>query len=223
MRSSRKRKKDRSRRANWRILSCSRTISSRSRRRRSGTSRWKRRFWAGSWCMEDWSNSPGQNRPSVAASRAAAGFRVQRLHGADEGAHEFSVHLRRDRIRVNSLGGKNVARILGAVDAGRLDFDLLEAGRGQLVAILDIFESAGHAANPEENVFADFGRDFAAGYDVRYGKTAAGLQHAKRLAQNLVFVSGKIDHAVGNDDVNRVVGKRNALDFASQEFHVGEA
>lgn len=37
--------------------------------------------------------------------------------GADEGAHEFAVHLRRDGIGIDAGGGEEFTRVRGAIDA----------------------------------------------------------------------------------------------------------
>ena len=51
---------------------------------------------------------------------------------------------------------RHVARILGSIDARGLDVDLLEAGGRKLASILNLFERAGHAADPKQNALADF-------------------------------------------------------------------
>jgi hypothetical protein len=48
-------------------------------------------------------------------------------------------------------------------------------------------------------------------------KPAAGLEHAKRLAEHASLVAGEIDHAVRDDDVHRRVRQRDVLDLALQE------
>ena len=55
------------------------------------------------------------------------------------------------------------------------------------------------------------------------GEAAAGPQHAEGLAQDAVLVGGEIDDAVGDDDVDGVVGQRNVLDLALEELDVGGA
>ena len=62
--------------------------------------------------------------------------------------------------------------------------------------------------------------NFSANHDIGNGKTAAGLQHAKRLAQDAVLVGGEVDDAVGDDDVDGVVRKRDILDLAFEELDV---
>ena len=48
-------------------------------------------------------------------------------------------------------------------------------------------------------------------------ESSARLQHAERLTQNAIFVCGEIDHAVRDDDIDRVVGQTDVFDFALQE------
>src|SRR5271166_3320381 len=72
-------------------------------------------------------------RASVAARRTTASLLcVGWFHGAEEGAEKLSVNLRRDRVDVDSLPGEKFPRVLGAIDAGGFDFNLLDAGRGRL-------------------------------------------------------------------------------------------
>ena len=52
---------------------------------------------------------------------------------------------------------------------------------------------------------------------------AAGLQHAERLAQHAVFVARKIDDAIGDDHVDRIVGQRDVFDFAFEKLDVFDA
>ena len=78
---------------------------------------------------------------------SAAGFRLW-FHGADEGAHEFSIDLRGDRVHVDALAGEKFARVFDAIDARGLDVDGLEASRCELRAVIVFFERAGDAADP---------------------------------------------------------------------------
>ena len=64
---------------------------------------------------------------------------------------------------------------------------------------------------------------FAADDHVGDGETAARLQDAERFAQHPVLVGGEIDHAVGNDDVDRVVGQGNVFDLALEKLDVLDA
>ena len=54
-------------------------------------------------------------------------------------------------------------------------------------------------------------------------KRPPGSQHAEGFAQHAVLVGGEIDDAVGDDDVDGVVGQRDVLDFALQELDVVDA
>jgi hypothetical protein len=72
----------------------------------------------------------GCNSASTAAGWAAAGPR-RRFHRADEGAHELSVHIGGNGVHVDALCREEIAGFLDAIDTGRLDIDLLEAGRAK--------------------------------------------------------------------------------------------
>ena len=72
-------------------------------------------------------------------------------------------------------------------------------------------------------LFRISGSDFAAHDDIRNGEAAAGLQHAKCFAKDAILVGGKIDDAIRDDDIDRIVGKRNVLDLAVQKLDVFDA
>ena len=63
----------------------------------------------------------------------------------------------------------------------------------------------------------------AAHDNVGDGEAAARLEHAKRLAQDAVLVGREIDDAVGDDDVDRVVGQGNVFDLAFEKLDVFDA
>src|SRR5678816_4902721 len=128
-----------------------------------------------------------------------------RFNGADECAHELAVHLRSNRVSIDPLSGKDVTGILGAIDAGRLNIDLLESCGSQLLAIRNIFKSAGDTANPKKNAAPNLREYFTLRHDIGHGKAATGLQHAKCLAKNSVFISGEIDDAIRDDDIHGII------------------
>ena len=72
-------------------------------------------------------------------------------------------------------------------------------------------------------LLANFGGNVAADDDIGDGETSAGFENAEGLAQDAIFVGGEIDDAIGDDDVDRVVGQGNVFDFALEEFDVFDA
>ena len=58
------------------------------------------------------------------------------------------------------------------------------------------------------------------GDDVGDGEAAAGLEHARGLAQDLRLVGGEVDDAVGEHDVDRVGGQRDRFDVALEPVDV---
>ena len=74
---------------------------------------------------------------------------LSRFHCPYKRAHEFAVHLRRDRVHINSCGRQKLPRILHAINSRRLNRDLLESRRRQPVAILTFIQRASrrHAAD----------------------------------------------------------------------------
>src|SRR5262245_48781242 len=79
-----------------------------------------------------------QRHSAAACERAAAFVRRARLHGADEGAHEFALHLRCERIHIDALSRQEFARVFDVVDPRRLDRDRIKASCPQLASVLII-------------------------------------------------------------------------------------
>ena len=78
----------------------------------------------------------------------------------------------------------------------------------------------GDAAGPLLHVSARRLVHVRVGDDVADGEPAAGPQHPRRLAEDGGLVAGEVDHAVGDDHVDRVVGQRDVLDRALDELDV---
>ena len=85
--------------------------------------------------------------------------------------------------------GEELLRVLRAVDAGRLDLDLLESGAAQFRPVLGFLQRSGDASDPQLHAAADGGRDLAAHHHVRDREASAGPQHAKRLGQHTILVA----------------------------------
>ena len=83
-----------------------------------------------------------------------------------------------------------------------------------LGAIFVLFQSACDAAHPGKHASANLRQDLAASDDVGYSETASGLEDSESFAQDFIFIGRKVDDAVGNNYVDRVIGQRNVLDFA---------
>src|SRR6476620_2672837 len=64
------------------------------------------------------------------------------------------------------------------------------------------------------------GLDLTTYDDVRDRETTAGRQHTQRFSKNGVFVAREIDHAVRDDDVDRVLRQRNGLDRSLEKLDV---
>src|SRR6476660_2360169 len=115
---------------------------------------------------------------SVAAARSAARtLFCCGLYAANEGAQDFSIHLRRDLLDVNSLPSKKYLCVFRAMDARGLDSDLLESRRHQFVFVIVLIQCAGYAAYPGQNIFPNFGQDIAARDHVGNSEPASGLQN----------------------------------------------
>ena len=104
---------------------------------------------------------------------------------------------------------RNARGVFRFVDARRFDLDAAKACVGEQIAVLHLLERAGDAADPQLHVAPNFRRGVAAHDDVGHRESAAGFEHAERLAQHAPLVGREIDDAVRDDDVDRVVGKRD--------------
>ena len=90
----------------------------------------------------------------------------------------------------------------------------------QLSRVLPLFQRAGDAAHPQQHALAHPLIDFAAHHHVGDGDAPTRLEHAKRLPQHPALVGGKIDHAVRNHHVHRVIGQGDILDLALEKLDV---
>src|SRR5690348_18074745 len=84
-------------------------------------------------------------------------------------------------------------------------------------------ERASDATNPEKHALANLGENLAPRDNIGDGEAAAGLEDAKGFAEDLILVGGKIDDAIGDDDVDGIIGQGDVLDFAFEEFDVFDA
>src|SRR6185295_13579541 len=121
----------------------------------------------------------------VNGSRAPS---AHRLAGADEGAHELAIHLRRDGLGVDPGAGEKLARVLDSIDPGGLDLDALEAGAGELAPVLPFLERAGHAADPELHATPDPRGHLPPHHHVRHREVAAGTEDTEGLREHAILV-----------------------------------
>src|SRR5205807_3811606 len=81
-------------------------------------------------------------------------------------------------------------------------------------------QRARDAADPEFHAFANVRRNVSAKDNIGNRESSARLQNAKRFANHAVLISRKIDDAVGDDDVDGIIGERNIFDGSFEEFYV---
>src|SRR5579864_6644756 len=104
---------------------------------------------------------------SVTARRTTAwAVRASRLDRADESAQKFPVHLRSERVYIDSLPCEKFSCIFGAIDARGLDLNLLKSCGRQLAAIFLFFQRACNATDPRQHTLANFGQNFSSGDDI---------------------------------------------------------
>src|SRR6267142_1452314 len=149
---------------------------------------------------------------------AACGF-----GGANEGADKFAVDEWGDFFDVEAGGSEKIASFLDFVNASGLDVHGFETGGIKFVAVFILLECAGAAADPELHAFANVRGNFTANNDIGDGKAPAGFEDTEGFAEDAILIAGKIDDAVGDDDVDGVVRQRNVLNGALEEFDVFDA
>src|ERR1017187_7018224 len=132
----------------------------------------------------------------VAAGRPTTSLRsgVCWFHGPNEGAQEFAIYLRCNRVDIDASRREKFTRIFCPINSRWLDVDLLKPRCGEFAAIFVISESPCHTPDPQKHALADFWRDCASGNDIGNRNAAARLQHTEDLSQYAVFVRREIDH-----------------------------
>src|SRR5437667_5697279 len=89
-----------------------------------------------------------------------------RLRRPYEGAHEFSVDLRGDRVNVDALFCQKRACVSDIIHARLLNPDVIEARGSQPGAIVAFIKRTANAADPEQRVLAHVLGDLPACHDV---------------------------------------------------------
>src|ERR1039457_6458224 len=101
------------------------------------------------------------------------------------------------------------------------DADAGEAGPSQAVPVFGEGQCPGDAPD----VAAPFGAvgfgQVVFGEDVGDAEPAAGPEHAEAFGEDGGFVPGQVDHAVGDDHVDRLAGQRDRFDVSFDELDVG--
>src|SRR3954469_4655130 len=93
----------------------------------------------------------------VAAGRTAARLLSSSgLHRADKCAQESPVHLRSDGVYVDAPPGQGLAGIFGAINAGRLQSDLLKPCSRKFRTVFILFQGASYASDPGQHALTDF-------------------------------------------------------------------
>src|ERR1039457_416235 len=107
--------------------------------------------------------------------------------------------------------------------AGCFDVDGFEAGRVEFGDVFRIFEGACDAAYPQLDMPTHFGGNISRDDDIGDREPAAWFQYAEGFAQDAIFVGREVDHAIGNDDVDGIIGQGDILDLTLEEFDVVDA
>src|SRR5262249_54197863 len=144
----------------------------------------------------------------AAGGRAKTLLTCEWLLCAHERTHEAPIDLREHRFIGQSSLLEELSRVVRAVDARRFNVDVLESCARECLSIYVFLERASDAADPEFHAPANGLRNITTANDnIGDGKSPARLQHTERLRDHSIFVSGEIDHAIGDDHVGRIVRK----------------
>src|SRR6478672_6992106 len=144
-----------------------------------------------------------------------------RFSSPDEGAHEFAFDFAGKHNEI--VTGQASPCVLNTVNPRWLDPDAVESDLGEFGYIVVIGESACDTTHPQFKAFLNFGRNVSSDNHIGNRKTATGSKHPKCLLKHAVLFTCEIDHAIRDDDVNRIARKGNVLDVSSEELDIGEA
>ena len=103
---------------------------------------------------------------------------------------------------------------------GLLDLDLIEARVGQIAPELVDRQRSRDAAGELLRVLARDLVHVGIGHDVADGESSPWPQDAGGLEEDPALVRGEVDHAVGDDHVDRRVVQGNVLDLAFEELDI---
>src|ERR1700690_3130938 len=158
----------------------------------------------------------------VAAGRSTTSLcsRVCWFYGPNEGAQEFAIYLRCNRVDIDASRGEKFTRIFCPINSRWLDVDLLKTRCGEFAAIFVISERPCHTPDPQKHALADFWRNCTSRHNIGNRHAATRLQHTECLSQYAVFVCREVDHTIRDDHVDRVVRQRDMLDLALQELDI---
>lgn len=103
------------------------------------------------------------------------------------------------------------------------DGNLGQSGCGQGLLTLLRGYGAGDAADPARHVSAGVVVHVRAGYDIGDGESTTGSQDPGGFEHHDVLIGSKVDHTVGQHDVDAGVGQRDVLQVALDELDVRDA
>src|SRR5580658_2491146 len=137
-----------------------------------------------------------------------------RLDRTNERTQKLAINLRCDPVNVNILACKELTSVFNTVETCWFQFDLLEASGRQLASVFVLFHCPGDAAHPREYALPNLRQHLATNDHIGDGESSARFQYSERFTQNGILVSGQIDDAVRDDDIDGFVGERNMFDLA---------
>ena len=124
------------------------------------------------------------------------------------------------RIDIDPLPGKEGPRILDAVNARRLDLDLVESRLGELRDVFVLFKRSGHAAHPEQHAFAISGGTSPRVTTSETANRPPGFRTRKASCNTRSLSPERLITQLEMITSTRIVGQRDVLDFAFEKFDV---
>src|SRR6266496_2224956 len=155
---------------------------------------------------------------TVGPARIRGAAFCEGLRRPHERTHELAIDLGRKFSGFKTSTAQKCCSVICLVDSGRLDRCFLESDFSQEMQKLFLLECTGNAANPKLHVRFNSGRNIAANDHIRNCEPAARLQYPISLLQDGAFVAREVDHAIGDNNIDRCIGKRNLLDLSFEEL-----
>ena len=125
-----------------------------------------------------------------------------------------------DRGRIGTLIGQENASLVPVEDPGGPHVDVGEPGGDEPGAILGLFHGSGKTRGPQRHAVAQLGGNRPPHDDVGDRQPTSRPQDSEYFAEHPILVDRQVDDAVGDDDINGLVGERDALDLPLEELHV---
>ena len=153
---------------------------------------------------------------------AAAGHAARRtgLGRSNKGTDELALDLSCQIIDIEAAIRQKGSRIIDIVNPRGFDIDVVKTGLGELLQIILLAQSPGYTTRPKLQTSLDFGRYVAPDHHIKDSKATARFENTKSFFEYTVLITGKVDDAVGDNEIHRLLGKRDVFDFAFKKLDI---